>query len=78
MAFQLYEDLLCMPFDAFHGAVQRVLGRPVWSHEFCTAGTKQLRAEFEGKAEPATLEQIMALIPPEKRVSLVMLGADDD
>lgn len=27
--FQLFEDLLCMPFDVFHEAVEKTLGRPV-------------------------------------------------
>lgn len=32
--FQLNEDLLCMPFNVFHKAVEEWLGRPVWTHEF--------------------------------------------
>lgn len=42
--FQLYEDLLCMPFHEFHGAVEAVLGRPVWTHEFAVKG--RLTAEY--------------------------------
>lgn len=32
--FQLQQDRLCVPFDAFHGAVEKLLGRPVYTHEF--------------------------------------------
>jgi len=32
--FQLQEPLLCMPFGDFHAAVERELGRPVFTHEF--------------------------------------------
>lgn len=45
--FQLYEPRLCMPFAAFHAAVEKVLGRPVWTHEFADAD--RLRVEFESK-----------------------------
>src|SRR5262249_19115264 len=30
---QLFEDRLCMPFDVYHEAVEKTLGRPVLTHE---------------------------------------------
>lgn len=33
-SFQLFEERLCMPFGDFHGAVEKSLARPVWTHEF--------------------------------------------
>ena len=45
VAFQLYEERLCMPFPLFHKAVEEALGRPVYTHEF--AGVESLRQEFE-------------------------------
>lgn len=48
--FQLYEDKLCMPFDKFHEAFEKALGRSVWTHEF--ADIKGLRAEYEGRRKP--------------------------
>lgn len=48
--FQLYEDRLCMPFDEFHKALEKALGRPVWTHEF--ADQKGLQDEYEGKRLP--------------------------
>lgn len=65
VAFQLFEELLCMPWEEFHGAVQQVLGRDVFIHEFGW-GIDQLRGEFLKEREPATLDQVLALIPPEK------------
>ena len=49
VAFQLYEDRLCMPFDLFHAAVEKELGRPVFTHEFVLADS--LKKEFEDKEE---------------------------
>lgn len=43
--FQLYEERLCMPFPLFHKAIEEVLGRPVYTHEF--ARVKNLQKEFE-------------------------------
>lgn len=42
--FQLFEDRLCMPFDLFQAAVEKVLGRPVWTHEF--ADPSGMRHEY--------------------------------
>jgi hypothetical protein len=32
--FQMLQPLLCMPFTIFHEAMEKALGRPVWTHEF--------------------------------------------
>ena len=45
--FQLFEDRLCMDFSAFHGAVESVLGRQVFTHEF--RNMDALRAEYNAK-----------------------------
>ena len=43
---QLFTARLFVPtFDIFHSAVEKVLGRPVWTHEFASSGT--LKEEFE-------------------------------
>lgn len=68
--FQLEQDRLCMPFDVFHEAIENTLGRPVFTHEF--AFRDELRKEFYGKKEAPTFEEIIELIPEEKRV-LIML-----
>lgn len=71
--FQLFEDKLCMPFDVFQQATQETLGRPVWTHEF--ADPESLRKELLGEQPAPTFEEILALIPEEKRL-LVMV--DDE
>ena len=64
--FQLEQDKLCMPFDVFHEAIEKTLGRPVFTHEF--AFRQQLRKELYGEKEAPTFEEICALIPEEKLI----------
>lgn len=70
-AFQLHQPMLCMPFDVFHATVERALGRPVFTHEFGYA-MEAMRSEIRGDAPAPTLEQIMDLIPIDKRVIAVV------
>ena len=64
--FQMEQDKLCMPFDVFHEAIEKTLGRPVFTHEF--AFREELRKELYGEKEPPTFEEICALIPEEKLI----------
>lgn len=66
--FQIEQDKLCMPFDVFHEAIEKTLGRPVFTHEF--AFCEELRKELFGEKEPPTFEEICALIPKEKLIVL--------
>jgi hypothetical protein len=59
--FQLYEERLCMDFSVFHQAIEEVLGRPVFTHEF--ADYKVLQEEYEGK------RKYDGVIPSLKRVA---------
>lgn len=68
--FQLFEDRLCMPFSEFHEAVRVVLGRPVFTHEFGSSGG--LRKEYLGEKPAPTFEEIMSIIPADKRVLVVV------
>lgn len=43
--FQLYEDRLCMPLPLFQEAVEKALGRPVYTHEYLEP--EKLIAEYE-------------------------------
>ena len=65
--FQLFEDKLCMPFGVFHEAMEKVLKRPIWTHEF-GLNHKGLKKEFLGKQKPPTMKEIIELIPEEKRI----------
>lgn len=68
--FQLFEDKLCMPFEVFHEAVEKTLGRPVFTHEF-GFDRDGLKKELLGARPAPTLVEVMALIPEDKRVIVV-------
>jgi len=68
--FQLYQDRLCMDFDRFHKAIEKVLGRPIWTHEF--AQINLIRLEYEGIRKKPTLGEIMGQIPREKLILAVI------
>ena len=69
--FQMAEELLCMPFTVFHEAMEKTLGRPIFTHEF-GLNYQGLRDElFRGTPAPS-LEEILSLIPEEKRVLVVV------
>jgi len=74
--FQLHEERLCMPFAVFHEAVEIALGRPVFTHEF-RLNVDGLKRELCGDAPPPTLNEIMNMIPANKRV-VVMEVPDAD
>lgn len=69
-SFQLFEERLCMPFGIFHEAVEKALGRSVWTHEF--ADPENLQKELLGDKPKPTLEEILNLIPEDKRIILVV------
>lgn len=64
--FQMFQKRLCMDFSHFHKCVQEVLGRPVFTHEF--AFRDGLVKEYLGAKETPTFEDIINLIPEEKRL----------
>jgi len=67
--FQLFEERLCMPFDIFHKAMEKILKRPVFTHEFAL-NSEGLKKEFLKGKKPPTLKEIMELIPKEKRLGV--------
>lgn len=68
--FQLFQNLLCMPFGVFHEAIEKTLKRPVFTHEFAHANL--LEKEFLGEKSAPTFEEIINLIPVEKRIILAL------
>lgn len=66
--FQMLTDEMCMPFPIFHKAVQKTLGRPVYTNEFGSAGYDGLLAELFDNAPPRSMQDILDLIPAEKRI----------
>lgn len=61
---QLFQDRLCVPWDVFHGAIEEMLGRPVWTHEFVDIDL--LRAEYAKACPAPTMEQIVEQLPKDK------------
>jgi len=65
--FQLFQSKLCMPFSRFHEAIEKVLDRPVYTHEF-GLNPDGIKEEYLGTKQAPTLEEIINLIPEEKRL----------
>lgn len=70
--FQMETWRLCMPFKIFHEALEKALGRPVFTHER-GLNYEGLRQELRGERPTPSFADILNLIPREKRI-LVMLG----
>ncbi len=66
---QLFQDKLCVPFSRFHEAIEKVLDRPVYTHEF-GLNYDGIVKEFLGEKESPTFEEIINLIPKEKLILL--------
>jgi hypothetical protein len=69
---QLFITELSCPFDVFHEAVEKSLGRPVFTHEF-GLNYSGICEEFLGEREQPTLEEVLNLIPEDKRIVLEVL-----
>lgn len=65
--FQIEQDRLCMPFEMFHEAIEKTLGRPVFTHEFAL-NRNGLKKELYGEKESPTFEDVISLIPKEKLI----------
>lgn len=59
--FQMEAQLLCMPFNAFHEAIEKALDRPVFTHEM-GLNWEGLKAELEGNGPAPTFDEILALL----------------
>jgi hypothetical protein len=64
--FQIHEEKLCLPFDEFHAAVEKWLGRPVWTHEF--ADPQALIDEKDGKRKAQNPFESLQRIAPNKPI----------
>jgi hypothetical protein len=73
--FQLFTKELSMPFGVFHEALEKSLGRPVFTHEL-GLNYEGIVKEFQGLGSPPSFEEILALIPPEKLLVVVPLEAE--
>ena len=75
-AFQLAAEKLCMPLDVFKDALEGALRRPVLIHEL--RDFDRLKRELSGEAAPATLAEVLALLPSGKRVILLRETVEDN
>lgn len=66
--FQLAEERLCMPFDVFVEAVERALGRPVRVGEYLAS--HRLLAELGGDRRPLGVDELLSMLPEDKRILL--------
>lgn len=67
--FQLFQEKLCMDFSKFHEALEKVLDRPVFTHEL-GLNYNGIVEEYLGCREKPTFEEIVSLIPDGKRLIL--------
>lgn len=73
--FQLWTERLCMDFGDFQLAMEKALGRPVWTHEFADA--ESLKKEFLGEKPAPTMDEILDMIPADKRIILNLTESED-
>lgn len=64
---QMSQEYLCMDFKVFHEALEKTLGRPVFTHEL-GLNPDGIKAELFDGAEPPSLKEIMEMVPEEKRI----------
>lgn len=65
--FALQTRELCLPMDELYKAFCEALGRPVFTHEF-GLNAEGLRQELLGERDAPTFDEIVALIPEDKRI----------
>ena len=69
VSVQLFQDHLCAPFDVFHKAMEEILSRPVWTHEFASA--ERLRGEYLKARTKPSFEEIIGLVPQDKLILVI-------
>lgn len=68
--FQLFQERLMIPFDIFHEAIEKVLDRPVFTHEF-GLNYEGIVKEYLGEKAPPTFDEILNMIPKEKLLMII-------
>jgi len=70
--FQTVQNRVCMPWDVYHEAISKYLDRPVYTHEFMKSNQEKLYNEVFNGAPAPTFEEIVNLIPEEKRIIITI------
>ena len=79
VAFQLYQEICCVPFEYFHAALERELGRGVYIHELGEkTNWRNIVNEFLGNRPAPSLHDIISLLPAEKVIILDMHKEDNN
>jgi len=73
--FQLRCERLCMPFDVYHEAISKAIGRDVYNIEL-GMNREGLYAELMGQGEAPTFDDILAMIPD--GVDVVIVPGNDE
>ena len=74
---QLQQTRLTMPFDIFHRLVEKLLDRPVWTHEF--ARPLALLAELQGrKPPPRSPMESLAEVAPGKPFAVLRVPEEEE
>lgn len=63
---QLHQDRLCMPINKFKEALSFAFGRTIFSHEL--RDPDRLKAELSSLKKAPTFQEVLDMIPLEKRV----------
>ena len=69
--FQLQQERLCMTFDVFHEAVQKTVGRPVFSHEFNGFNADGLLVEVQRACDAADHQAVRDALADQDRADAV-------
>jgi hypothetical protein len=67
---QIVQSRLFVPFSRFHEAMEKCLKRPIFTHEFELSYDSLKDELFNGK-KPPTMQEIIELIPEDKRIIII-------
>lgn len=64
VGFQLFEERLCMPFNVFHEAMEKVFMQSIFTHQFANQDfLNNLKTEFEKNySSTALTKSVMMLV----------------
>lgn len=64
-AFQLEQDLICIPFPELQQTVSEIVGYSVYTHAFHPALCVELREQVRAKVRAPTFAEVLAMLPVE-------------
>lgn len=71
---QLNQTLLCMEFSNFHGALEKVVGFPVWTHQFASKEfVDELKSIVNNIGEP-DLDDFINMFGKQHQIAILSMG----